>query len=223
MLHNTGLVQQSYKINIMHMWKRQKYLQWSGELKRQPLASQTRGRGTPTAQPPPQRSSVASFLSLRLSAAAWCVLQSGALNTKRRWGRHRWRHVSHTEWLIAAAAATDSSREGNKTAENSKSPGAHKVQNLSSQVRLYLFKRKLLSVLSLLTNSQWDTQLPFQIHLTKAYWQFMTRSAAIVYTQTNITNNLPVMFPTCNVHWPQKLAYILDILWSMKVNTKAFQ
>lgn len=135
MLHNTGLVQQSYKINIMHMWKRQKYLQWSGELKRQPLASQTRGRGTPTAQPPPQRSSVASFLSLRLSAAAWCVLQSGALNTKRRWGRHRWRHVSHTEWLIAAAAATDSSREGNKTAENSKSPGTQSAKLIiSSQV-----------------------------------------------------------------------------------------
>lgn len=33
-----------------------------------------------------------SFLSLRLSAAAWSVLQSGALNTKSRRGRHGWRH-----------------------------------------------------------------------------------------------------------------------------------
>lgn len=69
-------------------------------------------------------------LALQLSAAAWSVLQSGVLYTKSRRGRHGWRHVSHTEWLIAAAVAI-SKREGDKAAESSK-PSSRQVLKSSS-------------------------------------------------------------------------------------------
>lgn len=128
----------------MHNKKRQQYLLRSGELKRKELASQTRGRGTL-----PQRSlGPLSFLSLRLSAAAWSVLQSGALDTKSRRGRHGWRHVSHTEWLIAAAAAADCSREGTKQLK-AQSILAHRAFKWAPRLRFNLPKTAKLFIIVL--------------------------------------------------------------------------
>lgn len=65
----------------MHNKERQQYLQRSGELKRQQLASQARGRGTPTGQPPPQRPPGC----LSLFSPSGSVQQHGLSSSQEPW------------------------------------------------------------------------------------------------------------------------------------------
>ena len=105
------------------------------ELNGQRLASQIKvgqgGKHRPTSPhlnvllEPRSLSLSCSLLRLRLSAVACSAFQWGVLETERERGRHGWRHFSHIQWLIAAAAVAAAAAAGDSVGQSSWKRGAH--------------------------------------------------------------------------------------------------